>query len=191
MCQWKSKWIIVVVLSTCDHWSKKIAIPSQIQLILASLLHSVAICHYYTMLIMSVVPNLTFTYHTASISFSWVHGLPASNKLLIYIQKKGATIYVTGFAKGVFHTHPIFWLWRTITWCSSKIQSWNFHNLLHYVGALNRAICRSIALTHVKLWIVEAWKSDVCGRPLFANPVTYIRMVNCLNIHHSAVPTLD
>ena len=31
-----------------------------------------------------------------------------------------------------------------------------------------------IAYTHLKLLIMEVCKSDVCGRPLFANPVTII-----------------
>ena len=74
-------------------------------------------------------------------------------------------IYVD-LRKGVFNTHAVFWLWKTITWCLSKIQAWNFYQFLHYVSALNCKICWPITFTHLKLWIVEVYKSDVCGRPL-------------------------
>ena len=83
-----------------------------------------------------------------------------------------AVLIVTEFAKrGLPHTSS-FWLWKTITWCSIKVQVWNFHQFLHYASGLNCTISRSIAFKHLKLWIMEACKSDVCGRPLFANPVT-------------------
>ena len=75
--------------------------------------------------------------------------------------------------KGVFHTHPLSWLWRTITWCSYKLQTWNFHHVLHYVSSLHCKNFKTIAVITLKLQIAEVGIFNVCWRPLFANPVTY------------------
>jgi len=58
-------------------------------------------------------------------------------------------LYVTGFVKRVFHTHPSLWTWRTVSSISKHIQTWNFLHLL--------------VLTYVyelpKLTIVCMWKT--------------------------------
>jgi len=48
--------------------------------------------------------------------------------------------------KGVFHTHQLGWIWRTITWCSNKISVWNFYHSLHDVSTLFQKSFKSIAL---------------------------------------------
>ena len=78
--------------------------------------------------------------------------------------------------KGVFHTHPIIQIWRPITYCSSKIEAWNFHHFFILVSTPCTENCKFIAFTHLKLLIVEVGKFDVCGRPFFANPVTFFLM---------------
>ena len=75
--------------------------------------------------------------------------------------------------KGVFHTHPIIQIWRPITYCSSKIEAWNFHHFFILVSTRCTENCKFIAFTHRKLLIVEVDKFNVCGRPLFTNPVTF------------------
>ena len=50
---------------------------------------------------------------------------------------------------------------------------WNFHTMFYFVVAYFKLNFNSIAHSDGKLWIVKLWKLDVCGRLLFANPVTY------------------
>jgi len=75
--------------------------------------------------------------------------------------------------KGVFHTHPVLWVWKTITGLSKMIWSWNFLQPLSYVSASCWSNFKLIAFTNWRLWIIKVSNLDVCGRPLFANPVTY------------------
>ena len=77
--------------------------------------------------------------------------------------------------KGVFHTHPIVQNWKIINLLSNDIWSWNFLQPLTYVGTFCLPNFKSIALSNLTLRIVKVGKLDVCGRPLFANPVTYIQ----------------
>jgi len=74
--------------------------------------------------------------------------------------------------KGVFHTHAILVTWKTVTWLSNNKWSWNFFQPLSYVGTFCWPNFKSVACANLKLWIVKVGKLDVCGRPLFANPVT-------------------
>ena len=75
--------------------------------------------------------------------------------------------------KGVFHTHAILETWKTVTWLSNNKWSWNFFQPFSYVGTFCWPNFKSVACANLKLWIVKVGKLDVCGRPLFANPVTY------------------
>ena len=83
----------------------------------------------------------------------------------------------TRFAKGVFYTHPILQAWRTV---SKDIQTWNFLHLLTYVGTHCCPNFKAMAVFNVKLWVVKVSKVDVCGRPLFANPVIFC--LHCMHI---------
>jgi len=49
---------------------------------------------------------------------------------------------------------------------------WNFHIMFYDVLTYLKPNFNSTAHLDGKLWIVKVWKLDVCGRPLFANPVT-------------------
>jgi len=48
---------------------------------------------------------------------------------------------------------------------------WNIHTMFYSVLAYFNNL---IAHSDEELRIVKIWKLDVCGRPLFTNPVTYI-----------------
>ena len=78
--------------------------------------------------------------------------------------------------KGVFHTHPIYQIWRFLTLDWYKLLTWNFvrskcqHSLM--TGGSFSSICHLIA----KLWSPKFRELDACGRPLFANPVTYVAL---------------
>jgi len=62
----------------------------------------------------------------------------------------------------------------------NEIWNRNFPQQLGYVGASCRPNCKSIAFTNLKLHIVIVGKTDVCGRSLFANSVTYtVGVINC------------
>jgi len=50
---------------------------------------------------------------------------------------------------------------------------WNFHTIFYYILACFTPNFVSIAYSYWELWIIKVWKLDVCGRPLFANLVTY------------------
>ena len=84
---------------------------------------------------------------------------------------------VTGFAKrGLPHTSNSLNLEDHNLAIADK-WSWNFLQSLSYVGTFCWPNFKSVACTNLKLWIVKVGKLDVCGRPLFANPVTYIAIL--------------
>ena len=78
---------------------------------------------------------------------------------------------VTGFVKrGI----PLLQLWETITSCRDKVGVWNFYHALYSVSTLHWENFESKAFACIKLWIGKVGSFDACGRPLFANPVTYV-----------------
>ena len=121
-------------------------------------------------------PAFCFRLQIEHVRFLPTQNLPTSRMMISTYWIYRVSIYVTGFAKrGSSSTHiQFFWFWRNITWCLSNIQAWNFHHFLHYISTLNCTICRPITFTHLKFWIVEVCKSDVCGRPLFAIWSSYV-----------------
>jgi len=74
-------------------------------------------------------------------------------------------IIVTGFAKRVFHMHPIWWPWKTVTSIhyQNYIWNWNVFQPLSYVGAFCWPNLKLIAFTDLKLRLV---KVDVRERPI-------------------------
>ena len=101
-------------------------------------------------------------------------------KLLIL--EFSSTKYVTGFAKrGLPHASKYMSL-KTCILVLKQNTSLKLSPLifLTHVSTLCSANFKFIAFIHVhlKLWIVEFGKFDVCWRPLFANPVTYYEHLN-------------
>jgi len=88
--------------------------------------------------------------------------------------------------KGVFHTHPILWTWKPITLWSRKIQAWNFLHLLTYDCNQCWPNLKAIPLPNLMFWFSKVGKLDVCGRPLFANPVTYDLYIGLLTLYEVA-----
>jgi len=67
-------------------------------------------------------------------------------------------------------------MWKAITLISKDLRGWNLLELSTYIGASSWPKFKSVALTNLELQIVKVVKLDVCGWPLFANPVT-------INVH--------
>jgi len=75
--------------------------------------------------------------------------------------------------KGILYMHPIFQLWWGITCVVVKLLLQNFVDwILHHQTTLWPNL-KLITLPHMELHYFKVAKSDVCIRPLFANPVTY------------------
>jgi len=62
--------------------------------------------------------------------------------------------------KGVFHTHPVPWTWRTVTLSSKHIQSWKFTHLLTSVGTQYWPNFKAIAVFNAMLWIFKLDKLE-------------------------------
>ena len=83
--------------------------------------------------------------------------------------------YVTGFVKkGLPHTHPICQLWQLITSDWKELLPWYLGSGGHHYSWIHGEIFRLICYLNTELWSPTFTELDVCGRPLFANPVTYI-----------------
>ena len=76
--------------------------------------------------------------------------------------------------KGVFHTHPIYQLWQSITPDWKKLMTWNLVNSEYQHSLMDGENVRLICYLNTKIWSSKLIELDVCGRPLFANPVTII-----------------
>jgi len=83
--------------------------------------------------------------------------------------------------KGVFHTHPVYQLWWFITLDWYKLLTWNLVRSTCQHTLMTRGSFSSIFHSIPKLWSSKFGELDVCGRPLFANPVTYMFWV--LRLH--------
>ena len=76
--------------------------------------------------------------------------------------------------KGVFHTHPICQLWQLITSDWKELLPWILGSGEHHYSWIHGELFRLICYLNTELWSPTFTELDVCGRPLFANPVTYI-----------------
>jgi len=82
--------------------------------------------------------------------------------------------------KGVFHTHPFYQLRWFVTSDWQKLLTWNLVSRKHQHRLMTGASFRFICLLITKLWSLKFNKLDVCGRPLFANPVTNCKCLLCV-----------
>ena len=78
---------------------------------------------------------------------------------------------MTGFAKGVFHIHPIYQLWQSITSDWKQSFPWNL-NSSEYQHRLIDA--ENFSFACALLQSSKFIELGVCGRPFFTNPVTYV-----------------
>ena len=78
--------------------------------------------------------------------------------------------YVTGFAK----RGPICQLWQLITSDWKELLPWYLGSGEHHYNWIHGEMFRLICYLNTELWSPTFTELDVCGRPLFANPVTYI-----------------
>ena len=90
-------------------------------------------------------------------------------------------LFVTGFVKrGLPHTSNSLNL-MTITLLERKVDICNFFHPLSSVITHFGLNFKPIALHNLWLRIIEVGKLDVCGRPLFTNPVTFFQQTTLWN----------
>ena len=85
---------------------------------------------------------------------------------------------MTGFAKRVFHTHPICKLPQLITLDVYKLRAYKLYSLEHQHSVRTGESAKLLSYLNTMLSSFKVRKLDVCGRPLFANPVTYNHLCN-------------
>jgi len=91
--------------------------------------------------------------------------------------------------KGVFHTHSFYQLRRFVTSDWQKLLTWNLVSGKHQHRLMTGESFRFICLLITKLWSLKFNKLDVCGRPLFTNPVIFVDVLGWLNV--SAILIMD
>ena len=79
--------------------------------------------------------------------------------------------------KGVFHTHPIYQLLKIITSDWEKLLPSNSVNIDYNHRLIDRENFKLVSSLITKLWVSKFIELDVCGRPLFANPVTNFNVI--------------
>ena len=96
--------------------------------------------------------------------FTWI----VATNIFAIIQKHN--IMWPDLRKGVFHTHPIYQLWQFATSDCYKPLMWNLISRKHQHSFIAGKSFNFIRLLIAKLRLLNL---DVCGRPPFANLVTY------------------
>ena len=76
--------------------------------------------------------------------------------------------------KGVFRTHTIYQLWQSIPSDWKQLSSWNLESSEYQHRLIDVEYFRFVCALNPKLHSSKFIELDVCGRPLFANPVTYM-----------------
>ena len=88
---------------------------------------------------------LLFFYHYKRLTFGSLVISVWSDSYLMYIVRELVHAYANHIHlwldlwKGVLHKHPNNWVWRTVSWYSSKMKVWNFHHIFLYVSVLGCA----------------------------------------------------
>ena len=58
-----------------------------------------------------------------------------------------------------------------------KVLPSNLVNIVYIHRLIDRQNCKLVAFLITKLWVSKFIELDVCGRPLFANPVTNFNVI--------------
>ena len=74
--------------------------------------------------------------------------------------------------KGVFHKHPIYQLWQSITSDWKQPFPWNLNNSEYQHRLIDVENFSFVCALKPKLQYTKFIELDVCGRPIFANSVT-------------------
>ena len=105
-------------------------------------------------------------------------------KVTVYSNTAITTWYLwPDLRKGAFHTHPIHQIWQSITSDWKQPFPWNLNSSEYQHRSIDVENFSFVCALKPKLQSSKFIELDVCGRPLFANPVTFanFKLENYLN----------